>query len=200
MDTGILHTHHLLAVFLLVLVGAPIVFAQWAQRLKKIHMVLDSLLVLTGIYLLVKAPAALTTPYLVKYLLTLGAIGLAIVGSRQRNKRLSLAAFILLAYVYGISLQRDLLLRSEERRVATIAVQRVSIEEGQVLYETLCARCHGIDGRAKYRKSASLHPVQNPDTTYWAAVIRGGKGVMPAHGYLTDTQVSSLIAYLRSWQ
>lgn len=200
MDTGILHTHHLLAVLLLVLVGAPIVFAQWAQRLKKIHMVLDSLLVLTGLYLLSKAPAAFATPYLVKYLLTLGAIGLAIVGSRRRNKRLSLAAFLLLAYVYGISLQRDLLLRSEEQRVAGIATQQVSMKEGRILYETLCIRCHGADGQAKYRKSPALHPIQNPDTNYWAAVIRGGKGMMPAHGYLTDAQVSSLIAYLRSWQ
>lgn len=200
MDTGILHTHHLLAVLLLILVGAPIVFAQWADKLKKLHMVLDTLLILSGVYLLVKAPAAFATPYLVKYLLTLGAVGLAIVGSRRRNKRLSIAAFFVLAYIYGVSLQRDLLLRSEEQRIASIGTQRVSLEEGRQLYETLCARCHGADGRSKYRKAPSLHPIQNPDTNYWASVIRAGKGVMPAHGYLKDTQVSNIVLYLRSWQ
>ncbi|RMF50678.1 MAG: cytochrome c, partial [Bacteroidetes bacterium] len=55
-------------------------------------------------------------------------------------------------------------------------------------------------GRAQYQKSPSLHPVQNPDTLYWAAVIKNGKGLMPAHPYLTEAQVSSLVAFLRTWQ
>lgn len=200
MDTGILHTHHLLGVLLLVLVGAPIAFPQWAERLKKLHMVLDTLLVLTGAYLLFKAPAAWSAPYVAKYVLVLAAIGLAIVGSRRKNKRLSIAAFLLLTYAYGLALQRDFLLRSEEKRVQAIASQGPSIEAGQKLYETLCLRCHGADGRAAYQKAPSLHPTQNPDTAYWAAVIRAGKGVMPGHPYLTDMQIQSLIAYLRTWQ
>ncbi|MEN3040866.1 MAG: c-type cytochrome [Bacteroidia bacterium] len=200
MDTGILHTHHLLAVLLIVLIGVPIVFAQWAKAVRKVHMVLDSLLVLTGIYLLTKAPAAFSSPYLAKYLLTLIAVGLAVVGNRRNDKRLSVAAFVLLSYVYGLSLQRDFLLRSEEKQVAAIATQVISAEEGQKLYTILCSRCHGEDGQAQYRKSPSLHPIQNPDTNYWAAVIRNGKGMMPPHSYLSDRQVSSLIAFLRSWQ
>lgn len=200
MEIGILHTHHLLGVLLLVLVGLPLVLPAWAKRIGKVHMVLDSLLLLTGIYLLFKAPAAFSAPYIGKYLLVLGAIALAIIGNRRQNKRLSLGAFLLLAYAYGLSLQRDFLLRSEESRVRTIAARSVSAAEGEQLYRTLCARCHGEDGNARYQKSPSLHPIQNPDTAYWAAIIRAGKGVMPGHPYLTDTQVASLIAFLRTWQ
>ncbi|MCX7606417.1 MAG: cytochrome c [Bacteroidia bacterium] len=200
MDTGILHTHHLLGVLLLVLVGAPIVLPTWADRLKKVHMILDTLLLLTGIYLLWKAPLALSAPYILKYILVIGAIGLAVAGSRKRNKKLSMAAFLLLAYGYGLSLQRDFFLRSDAARVASLAREEVSLEAGAELYRTLCARCHGPEGRAGYRKSASLHPAQQTDTSYWAAVIRAGKGVMPAHGYLTEAQISSLILYLKGWQ
>ncbi|MCS7296754.1 MAG: c-type cytochrome [Bacteroidia bacterium] len=200
MDTGILHTHHLLAVLLLVLVGAPVVFRQWAQRLRKVHMVLDSLLLLTGLYLLLKAPNAWDTPYIVKYVLTLVAIGLALIGSRRQDKRFSIAAFLLLAYVYGVSLQRDLRLRSPQKQVEHIAFQTASVAEGEKLYQTLCQRCHGADGRAHYRKSATLHPIQNPDTNYWRAVILAGRGVMPAHPYLSESQLASLVAYLRQWQ
>ncbi len=200
MEIGILHTHHLLGVLLIVLVGLPLVMPAWAKRIGKFHMVLDSLLLLTGIYLLFKAPAAFSAPYVVKYLLVLGAIGLAIVGSRRQNKRLSLGAFLLLAYAYGLSLQRDFLLRSEETRVRAIAANTVSVAEGEQLYRTLCARCHGVDGKARYQKSPSLHPMQNPDVTYWAAVIRAGKGVMPGHPYLTETQMASLVAFLQTWQ
>lgn len=200
MDTGILHTHHLLGVLLLVLIGLPLVLPTWAERLKRVHMILDSLLVLTGAYLLFKAPAAFAAPYIVKYALVLSAIVLAIIGSRRKNKRLSIAAFLFLAYAYGLSLQRDFLLRSEPERVKDISPSEIAIASGEKLYQTLCSRCHGKEGQAGYRKSPSLHPIQNPDTTYWAAVIRNGKGVMPAHPYLTDAQVSSLIAYLRTWQ
>ncbi len=200
MDTGILHTHHLLGVLTLVMVGLPIVLPGWATRWRLLHRVLDTLLLLTGIYLLFRAPAAFSGPYLTKYLLVLAAIGLAILGSRRKNKRFSMVAFLLLAYAYGLSLQRDWLLRSEEERVRHWASQAPSIEAGQALYQALCARCHGADGRAQYQKSPSLHPVQNPDTLYWAAVIKNGKGLMPAHPYLTEAQVSSLVAFLRTWQ
>ncbi|MEN2992455.1 MAG: cytochrome c [Bacteroidia bacterium] len=200
MDTGILHTHHLLGVLLLLLVGVPVVFPKWSQKVRWAHAVLDSLLLLTGIYLLVRAPQAFAPTYLGKYALVILAIGLAILGQRRANKRLSIAAFFVLIYAYGLSLQRDWLLRSEADRVATWQAAEPSEALGQALYVQLCQRCHGPDGRAHYRKSPSLHPIQNPDTTYWIAVIRAGKGVMPAHPYLSDTQLQSLILFLHTWQ
>lgn len=200
MDTGILHTHHLLGVLLLVLVGLPVVLPQWAARLRWVHMVLDTLLLLTGVYLLFRAPAAWTGPYLTKYLFVLVAIGLAIVGSRRKNKRFSMVAFLLLAYAYGLSLQRDWLLRSEADRVKDLSPETPSIAVGEALYGQLCVRCHGAEGQAGYQKAPSLHPCQNCDTLYWAAVIKNGKGLMPAHPYLTEAQVSSLVAFLRTWQ
>ncbi len=198
MDTGILHTHHLLGVLLLVMVGLPVVFPDWSRRLGRWHMVLDSLLLLTGLYLIFRAPAAFSPTAVVKYLLVAGAIVLAILASRKGNKRWNVLAFLLLVYVYGLSLQRDFLLRGEEPRVASIA-SVASIEAGAELYQTLCQRCHGADGRAGYRKSPSLHPAQG-DPTYWAAVIKNGKGVMPAHPYLSDSQIQSLVLFLQSWQ
>jgi hypothetical protein len=115
MDTGILHTHHLLGVILLVLVGMPVVFPNLRQKLGRWHMVLDTLLLLTGIYLLVRAPAAFSGVAIGKYLLVLGAIGLAIVGGRKNRKSWQVLAFLMLAYGYGLALQRDFLLRG--RRV-----------------------------------------------------------------------------------
>ncbi len=198
MDTGMLHTHHLLGVLLLVMVGIPFVFPGWSRRLGRWHMVLDSLLLLTGLYLVYRAPAAFSATAVVKYALVGVAIALAIVGSRKGIRRWNALAFLLLAYVYGLSLQRDFFLRGEEKRVASVA-SVASPEAGAELYKTLCQRCHGSDGRAGYRKSPSLHPAQG-DPTYWAAVIKNGKGVMPAHPYLSDAQVQSLILFLQGWQ
>ncbi len=199
MDTGILHTHHLLGVILLVLVGMPVIFPNLRQKLGRWHMVLDTLLLFTGIYLVVRAPAAFSPVAIGKYLLVLGAIGLAIAGGRKNRKSWQILSFLMLAYGYGLSLQRDFLLRGEASRVKDIGQYTPSVEAGAALYQELCQRCHGGDGRAGYRKSPSLRPA-NGDPTYWAAVIKNGKGVMPAHAYLSDTQVQSLVLFLQSWQ
>jgi mono/diheme cytochrome c family protein len=199
MDTGILHTHHLLGVILLVLVGMPVVFPNLRQKLGRWHMVLDTLLLLTGIYLVVRAPAAFSGVAIGKYLLVLGAIGLAIVGGRKNRKSWQVLAFLMLAYGYGLALQRDFLLRGEASRVKDIGQGTPSVAAGAALYQELCQRCHGGDGRAGYRKSPSLRPA-NGDPTYWAAVIKNGKGMMPAHPYLSDAQVASLVLFLQSWQ
>jgi mono/diheme cytochrome c family protein len=161
-------------------------------------MVLDSFLLLTGLYLLFRAPAAFSLTAVFKYLLVVAATGLAIMGSRKGRKSWNALAFLLLAYAYGMSLQRDFLLQSEEKRVLQVAGPP-SLEAGIQLYQTLCQRCHGADGRSGYRKSPSLHPAQG-DSTYWRAVIQNGKGVMPAHPYLTEPQIQSLVLLLSSWQ
>ncbi len=199
MDTGILHSHHFLGVILLVLVGVPVVFPDWARRLRRWHMVLDTLLLGTGIFLLFRAPAAFSSTALVKYLLVAAAIVLAILGGRLGRKSWNILAFGLLAYAYGLSVQRDFLLRGEESRLRALAVTTPSLESGQKIYGLLCERCHGADGRARYRKSASLRPAGgNPD--YWRAVITQGKGMMPAHAYLSPAELESLVLLLEDWQ
>lgn len=200
MDIGMLHLHHLLGVLLLLLVGTPLVLKHNQGWLKITRRIIESLLLLTGIYLMIKAPGAWSSAYILKYVLIVLAIGLSIAGSRLQKPLWTLGAFLLLAYAYGLSVQRDILLRSEEQRIRNIEVSQPSVEVGAQLYEQLCQRCHGSDGKAQYQKAPSLHPIANPDTAYWAAIIRAGKGVMPGHPYLTEAQLQSLIAFLRTWQ
>lgn len=199
MDTGILHSHHFLGVLLLVLVGVPVVFPDWARRLRRWHMVLDTLLLGTGIYLLFRAPAAFSPTALLKYVLVGVAIGLAIFGGRLGRKSWSVLAFLLLAYAYGLAVQRDFLLRGEESRVRALGISTPSLEAGQKVYNLLCQRCHGEDGRARYQKSASLQPASG-NADYWRAVIRQGKGLMPAHAYLSPAELESLVLLLEDWQ
>ncbi|MDW8236005.1 MAG: cytochrome c [Bacteroidia bacterium] len=200
MDIGMLHSHHLLGVLLLLLVGTPLVLKRNPRWLQITRRVIEILLLLTGLYLIIKAPGAWSSAYVLKYILIILAIGLSIAAGRLQKPLWTLGAFLLLVYVYGLSVQRDILLRSEEQRVRNVAVSPPSVEAGAQLYEQLCQRCHGREGKAHYQKAPSLHPIANPDTGYWAAVIRAGKGVMPGHPYLTEAQLQSLIAFLRRWQ
>lgn len=76
-----------------------------------------------------------------------------------------------------------------------------SRDRGQELYGALCANCHGErgapvwPGTPDFKRSAAL---MKPDAQL-LAVIRRGKGVMPAYaGVIKDRELPDLLAYLRT--
>ena len=81
----------------------------------------------------------------------------------------------------------------------------VSIDYGRELFETNCATCHGADGREPLTgvpllNSARVLAIADEDY-YLDIITHGRKGSeMPAWGkVLTDTQLGSLVQYVRSW-
>ncbi len=74
-------------------------------------------------------------------------------------------------------------------------------DRGQQLYGTYCANCHGDrgtpiwPGTPDFKRSASL---MRPDGQL-LAVIRRGKGVMPAYaGVIREREMLDLLAFLRT--
>lgn len=76
--------------------------------------------------------------------------------------------------------------------------------EGQVLYETYCAACHGPGGEAGVVPDA---PALNADGELWylsdeelLGMVRHGNDLMPAMGAdFTDEQVVALLTYIKGW-
>lgn len=76
--------------------------------------------------------------------------------------------------------------------------------DGQVLYTTYCAACHGAGGEAGVVKDA---PALNADGDLWhlsdeelLQMMRHGSEAMPAMGAdFTDEQASALLAYIKGW-
>lgn len=197
MDVGMLHTHHLMSVlFFLSLVGLTF-FPQVLRKARILRIALETLLLGTGVYLAIRSPGAFSSAYILKYILVAGIIILAVVGSRKANKFLGIASLALTVYVYGLSRQRDILLRSPAARAEAFQTPIPSLQAGQVLYKAYCSRCHGENGAAGYLKSPNLAHSKR-DTVYWQAIITAGKGLMPGHPYLTPAQVQSLILYLKA--
>jgi mono/diheme cytochrome c family protein len=88
---------------------------------------------------------------------------------------------------------------------------REVLEAGAKLYETYCVACHQRDGRGDGSRFPSLVSTRwvsgNPNRLITLVLnglqgeieVEGKKfnGVMPAHAFLTDDQVSQLLTYLR---
>lgn len=81
--------------------------------------------------------------------------------------------------------------------------------EAKHLFDSVCGRCHGSDGRGGVPAAEGQPPPRNfCDATFQASrsdedlktVIRSGKGPMPPFGALfDDTQLTLLVAYIRGF-
>lgn len=79
---------------------------------------------------------------------------------------------------------------------------------GADLYQSKCQMCHAADGTGSTPagKAMKARPFNSPDVmkesdTDLIAVIKKGKNKMPAFdGKLTDAQITSLVAHIRTLQ
>jgi len=84
--------------------------------------------------------------------------------------------------------------------VLTVAAQAQDRSAGQKSFEARCAICHGGDGHGTDRAPAIYNKTAARDNQSIATVVRGGlPGGMPAF-QIPDTELSDLIAYLRTLQ
>lgn len=210
MDVGMLHTHHLVVVlyFLLLLSGTFVLglgapeqlegFNRWARYG---HMILGTLLLLTGGYLAFKSPVGLAAPALVKYAVLAVTIGLGVVGLRRRRLLLAIASLVGLVYAYGVSKTDSISLTPAELQgraaVAALPADAPELERGRALYTTSCVACHGADGRAGFLKSKDLTAAPL-DSACIVAMVRNGQKLMPAYTDYTDAELAALTAYVRS--
>ena len=82
--------------------------------------------------------------------------------------------------------------------------------EAKQLFDSICAKCHGSDGKGGVPAAEGQPPPRNfCDAAFQASrtdeelkqVIKGGKGPMPPFGALfDDQQLTLLVAYIRSFQ
>ena len=85
--------------------------------------------------------------------------------------------------------------------------------QGETVYETRCAPCHGSDGGGNGPAAAALVPKPRNlrDPTFWSGrtaqqlrlVVRDGRpGTMmaPFAGVLTDAQIDDVVAYLQTFR
>jgi mono/diheme cytochrome c family protein len=86
------------------------------------------------------------------------------------------------------------------------AVARDDAKEGEQLWKTKCAMCHGPDGAAgtAMGKKLNMKPVTAPEIqkktdAELAAIVTKGKDKMPPYdGKLTKEQIQQVVAYMRT--
>ena len=91
---------------------------------------------------------------------------------------------------------------------ASIVTPAIAQDSGADTYKAKCLMCHGADGLGATPAGKSLKVVSFKDPAAvkatdsdLAAIVKNGKNKMPAYaGKLTDAQIKSVVAYVRTLQ
>lgn len=155
MYKGFLHTHYLVVtLFLVIYVIKTILLLSnkndllqtFTKKVKVIEMIVSSLFLITGIYLITQTPLGGAYDHLlwIKLGMVLVSIPLAVIGFKRHNKILAALSLLLITGSFGLAE-----VYHKKKAVAAPADTHSEVAmNGQSLYEANCKVCHGSDGKA----------------------------------------------------
>jgi len=221
MYTGFKHLHVTVVVlFLLLLIYKTILLLlnkndqldRFRAKSKIADMLLGSLMILTGGYLLYAGPVAQPYHY-VKILAAIASIPLGIISFKKRIKPLAIFTVVLFIYLYGVAETKSLTFKKEKITIeavvdsTTVPSTKTDIlnqnadavlANGKLLYNAACATCHGTDGKLGLTGASDL------TTTTFShsekiSIITNGKGNMtPFQGQLSEQDIEEVATYVDS--
>lgn len=225
MDTGILHTHVLVVVIfmLLFLVKAVLLVVKKQELLAKVRaktkiaeMILGTLILITGIYLL-WIQGQYESWLIIKVVIVLIAIPIGIAGFIKNNVVLVLLSLFAFIYIYGVAETKSLKFKksiphlnlneeqndtSSENMASKIlsSNENAAIANAKAIYDQLCANCHGTDGKlGKFKASDLSKSTMSIDEK--KQIIANGKGVMVGYSKeLSDNEREALANYISSFK
>lgn len=152
------------------------------------EMIVSALFLITGVYLMVQLPEIKSITW-IKISLVLVSIPIAIVGFKKGNKILSALALLLITASYGLGE----VAKKKRERGQTIDT---SVTNGNELYISKCASCHGSDGKLGLSGSSDLSQTAM-DANAIRQIVISGKGNMPK-AEMTEIQAAAVAEYVEN--
>ena len=173
-------------------------FNKLRSKTKIADIILGSLIIITGVFLTVKAPV-IETYLIVKIVLVIASIPMGIIAMRKANKPMAITVLAIYFYVFLIARTKSLTLQKDAyvTPVATVDATSGAIvtDEGKIVFEAKCALCHGVDGKLMLNgaKDLSVSKLTKVETI---EMIKSGKGLMPGFkDELNEQQLNALAVY-----
>ncbi|MDB5258138.1 MAG: hypothetical protein JWM14_2833 [Chitinophagaceae bacterium] len=223
MAKGFLHLHMTVVILFMLFFGYKLILlfankkaslAAFRQKTKVVDMILGSLILLTGGYLLYALHTFET--YLVgKLILTLVAIPLGIISMKKENKLLGLLTMAIFVYNFGVAETHSLTFKREKIVIQPEAIapdttavpaetpasailnqnEEAALKNGKAIFTQVCAACHGQDGKLGVGGAKDLSLSKLPHVEV-VQVIAKGKGLMqPYEGVLSEQEIEAVANY-----
>ena len=230
MAKGFLHLHLTVVTIFILLFTVKLVLLLINRReqldvlrakTKIIEMVLGSLILLTGGFLLYNA-AVKETWMFVKLAGFVALIPMAIVGLKKGNKPLVIFSYLGFVYFYGVSETKSLKFKKDKIEIVTPAAPaadssataaidtaakattndilnanaNAGLVHGKAIFEQVCAVCHGKDGALGAGGAANLTISKMTDEQK-KNIVLNGKGLMAAYkDQLSESDIDAVVAYI----
>jgi cytochrome c553 len=226
MEKGFLHLHVTVVVLFMLFFAYKLFLllsnkkeslSSFRQKTKVVDMILGSLIIATGGYLLF-ATGNHESYIITKIVLTLAVIPLGIIGMKKENKVLAVLTMLILVYVFFVGKTRSIFLKKEKITISTNSLAAspiakdmvakehailnqnsdVALENGKVIFTQVCAACHGVDGKLGISgaKDLTLSVLSHEEVIQ---TISEGKGLMQAYkDLLSEQDIASVALYVES--
>jgi cytochrome c553 len=221
MDKGFQHLHYTVVILflafliyktLLLLLNKNEALDKVREKTKIIDIILGSLILITGGFLLFRLHSGNIETYLIiKIILVFAAIPLGIIGIKRKKKALAILSVLIFVYVWGIAVKRNANVFAG-RKAEPSSVEKagpggimdenktMNLDNAKAIYTSQCARCHGEDGKAGVGGAKDLS-VSTLSLQEKENIIINGKGIMPPFGnLLTESEVKAVAAYIESFK
>lgn len=162
--------------------------AKFSKDVKVAEMILSTLFLVTGIYMLTQVPE-IKSLLIIKIVAVFISIPLAIIGFKKQNKVLAVVSLLLIIGAYGLAEM------SKKQKSKSLEVISASTVNGQEIYMASCNKCHGEDGKLNLMGAKDLS-VSTLDVNARFDIIKNGKGAMtPFVDILNEEQIKAVAAY-----
>lgn len=205
MDTyGIIRYTHITVVILFILIyliktilllsNKEEGLARFTKGVKVPEMIISTLFLLTGIYMLTQIPK-INTFMIIKIIVVLASIPIAVVGFKKKNKVLAVLSFIMIAGAYRLAEMSVKQGAAPSPQEGTAAPASSTAVNGHDIFTANCTSCHGDDGKLGLMSSPDLS-ASALDLNAKIAVIKNGRNAMAGfEGRLSDEQIKAVAEY-----
>lgn len=190
-----LHLTSVILFLALYVVKTYLLVADKNEQLQKVRtatripeMVISTLFLVTGIYMAFNYP--LNVMFWIKMVLVFASIPIAVIAYKKNNKAMAVVSLIMVILAYGCAE----MIKKQNAKIVPAANESTSVN-GQEIFTSNCANCHGADGALMLAGATNLH---TSVATHEAIVLQitNGKGAMPAYGtQLSTEQIEAVATY-----
>lgn len=160
-----------------------------------VDMVISTVFLLTGVYMLLQLPGSQITMMLIlKVVAVLLSIPLAIVGFKKNKKALALLSVVLILASYGMA-------EMNHRKPPVNKTDLAAVSSADAIFKAAnCSSCHGADGKSPVGGAKNLAESKLTEEEI-VMTISKGRNAMPSYkSQLSEAQIGDVAKWVKSLQ
>ncbi len=183
---------------ILLLANNDAALAKFTKVVKVPEMIISTLFLATGIYMLMQIGASRLL--IIKIIIVLLSIPIAIIGFKKKNKMLAVLSLLMIIMAYGLAEmnKKKIDKQNVDASVSNVNDPNYDIKKhGESVYTAYCQSCHGTGG-TNGAGGADLTLSQMNLKAMQAQIINGSTAMAGFKDVLNEQEINAVTAYVET--